>query len=128
LKTHRVAYAVIMYNNTILVVQTSELMSLPLKWEFPGGKIEPNETAEECIVREIYEELNITVTLQKALSPSYFEYNDFAVQLFPFLANYADGDIILTQHKQYELATKEALILSDFAQADLPIIKEILSL
>lgn len=47
----------------VLAAQRSESMSLPLKWEFPGGKLSKNETAEDCIVREIQEELNISVTI-----------------------------------------------------------------
>ena len=53
--TLKVTCAIIENENRILVVQRSSTMSLPLKWEFPGGKIEENETAENSLIREIAE-------------------------------------------------------------------------
>ncbi|MDF2652440.1 MAG: (deoxy)nucleoside triphosphate pyrophosphohydrolase, partial [Paenibacillus sp.] len=48
-------------NNEVLCALRSQTMSLPGLWEFPGGKIEPNETPQECLVREIQEELNCSI-------------------------------------------------------------------
>ena len=53
----KVTCAIIYFKDKILVVQRSESMPLPLKWEFPGGKIENNESEEDCIKREIKEEI-----------------------------------------------------------------------
>ena len=61
MKTIDVTCAIISFNNKILVVQRSENMKLPLKWEFPGGKIENGESEKECIKREIKEKLNIKI-------------------------------------------------------------------
>lgn len=121
----RVACAIIRYDNKILAVQRSERMNLPLKWEFPGGKIEPNESEEECIKREVLEELNIEITLLQLLTPSYFQYPNISIELIPFLANYNSGDIVLKEHKQFKLLKKEELYKLDWAEADLPIIKEL---
>lgn len=120
-----VACAIINYNDKILVVQRSEYMNLPLKWEFPGGKIEPNETEEECIKREIREELNIEITLLKKLKSSFFEYPKISIKLIPFLANYESGEMKLKEHKEYKLLNIEELSRLDWCDADLPIVKEL---
>jgi 8-oxo-dGTP diphosphatase len=100
-------------------------MNLPLKWEFPGGKIEPNETEEECILREIKEELNIEISLVKRLSSSFFKYPTIAIELIPFLTKYEGGEITLKEHKNYKLLRKEELISLDWAEADITIVKEL---
>ena len=84
-------------------------MKLPLKWEFPGGKIENGEEEEDCIKREIMEELNITIDLITRLSPSHFDYPTFSIELIPFVANYLGGEIKLAEHKQYLLLEKEKI-------------------
>jgi 8-oxo-dGTP diphosphatase len=61
----RVTCAIIEFAGKVLVVQRSKKMNLPLKWEFPGGKIEEGELEEECIVREIKEELNLDIEISK---------------------------------------------------------------
>lgn len=128
IKQIKVTCAIINFANQTLAVQRSESMNLPLKWEFPGGKIEPNETEENCILREIKEELDIEITLEKKLKSTYFEYPNIAIELIPFLASYKSGEIKLKEHKQYKLLNKEELMLLDWAEADLPIVKELLAL
>ena len=124
----KVTCAIIMFNKKILVVQRSENMKLPLKWEFPGGKIENGEGEEDCIRREIKEELNITIDLITRLSPSNYNYPTFSIELIPFVANYLDGEIKLTEHKQYLLLEKEDLARLDWAEADIPVLNEFLKL
>jgi len=124
----KVTCAIIMFNKKILVVQRSENMKLPLKWEFPGGKIENEEGEENCIKREIKEELNITIDLITRLSPSHYDYPTFSIELIPFVANYLDGEIKLAEHKRYLLLEKEDLARLDWAEADIPILNEFLKL
>ncbi len=101
-------------------------MKLPLKWEFPGGKLEENETEEECIIREILEEINIEIEIVKRLSDSVFDYGNFKINLIPFIANYKKGEIKLLEHKSYKLLNKIELVNLDWAEADLPIVEELL--
>lgn len=124
----KVTCAIINFRDLILVVQRSENMSLPFKWEFPGGKLELNESEEDCIKREIKEELDIEINLLKRLTPSLFNYPSVSIELIPFLANYLEGEITLKEHKRYLLLTKQELSNLDWAEADLPILKELLSL
>ena len=125
---YKVTCAIIKHEEKTLVVQRSERMSQSLKWEFPGGKIEANETAEECIIREIMEELNIEIKLLKPLTPSFFKYPNIAIELIPFLADYQCGELKLKEHKQFVFLKNEELISLDWAEADIPIVKEYLSL
>lgn len=121
-----VTCAIIVEGNKILVTQRSEKMSLPLKWEFPGGKIEKNETAEACILREIKEELNLEIEIVTRLESKSFDYPSFSINLIPFISKYLSGIINLNEHKDYKWLTKEELILLDWAPADIPILQEFL--
>ena len=123
-----VTCAIIVIKNKILVTQRSEKMKLPLKWEFPGGKLEENETEIDCIKREIKEEINIEIEVLRKLSNSIYDYGTFKINLIPFLANYISGEIILSEHKDYKLLDKSELLNLDWAEADLPIVEEFLKL
>ena len=102
----QVLCAIIYINNKILVTQRSEQMNLPLKWEFPGGKLEENESEIDCIKREIKEELHIEIEILKRLSSSEYDYGTFKIKLIPYLANYISGDIQLSEHNDYKLLDK----------------------
>ena len=124
----KVTCAIVLFNSKILVTQRAENMSLPLKWEFPGGKLEDNESEIECIKREIKEELNIEIDVINQLSNSIFDYGTFKINLIPFIANYISGEIRLTEHKDYRILDKSELSFLDWAQADIPIVEEFLKL
>lgn len=128
MKTISVTCAIIQFDDKVLAVQRSETMKLPLKWEFAGGKIEKGETEIDCIKREISEELNIQIKVKEKLTPVTHEYLDFKIELIPFTANYLSGELILKEHSYFLIVNKEELINLDWAEADLPILKEYLSL
>jgi 8-oxo-dGTP diphosphatase len=128
MKLISVVCAIIYFEDKILVAQRSEKMKLPLKWEFPGGKIEFGETEVECINREIFEELNIKIEVKEKLKTVVHQYSDFKISLIPFAARYISGELKLKEHVNYVLDKKEKLIDLDWAEADLPILKELLSL
>jgi 8-oxo-dGTP diphosphatase len=124
-KTVAVVCAIIFHNNKILAVQRGPNMSLPFKWEFPGGKLEDNETELECIKREIREELSIEIEVQNRLTPSYFAYPNINIELIPYLARYLSGEIVLAEHKSYQFLDITELNNLDWADADLPILNEL---
>jgi 8-oxo-dGTP diphosphatase len=121
-----VTCAIILKGNKILVTQRSEIMSHPLKWEFPGGKIELNETAEYCLHREIKEELNLKISILKRLEPNLFDYGDFEINLIPFVTKYISGNISLAEHKNFKWLTQERLKTLDWTLADIAVLNEFL--
>jgi len=121
-----VTCGIIVRGNKILVTQRSEKMKLPLKWEFPGGKIEENENAEECILREIKEELNLEIDILERLSASQYDYGTFKINLIPFIAKYKNGALKLAEHKDFKWLEAKELSSLDWAPADIPILNEFL--
>jgi len=128
MKIISVTCAIIHYDDKILAVQRSETMKLPLKWEFAGGKIELGETEIDCVKREILEELSIKIEVRERLTPVIHEYPNFKIELIPFTAEYISGKLKLREHSNFVLANKEELLNLDWAEADLPILKEFLAL
>jgi 8-oxo-dGTP diphosphatase len=124
----KVTCAIVLFNSKILVTQRAHNMSLPLKWEFPGGKVEESENVIECIKREIKEEINIEIEVVRQLSNSIYNYGTFTINLIPFLSEYVSGEIILAEHNDYKLLDKSELLHLDWAEADLPIVEEFLKL
>lgn len=128
MKHINVTCAIVIIDEKILVTQRSEKMKLPLKWEFPGGKLEDGESEIDCIKREIKEEINIDIEVLQKLTNSVFDYGAFKINLIPFTSMYVSGEIILSEHKDYKLLEKVELLNLDWAEADLPIVKEFLNL
>ena len=120
-----VVCAVIVINQKILATQRGQNMSLPLKWEFPGGKLEKNEDEISCIKREIKEELNIEISVKKRLIPSIYKYPNFTINLIPYVAHYQAGDLKLLEHANYKLLEKKDFFSLDWALADIPILKQL---
>lgn len=124
----KVTCAIITIDGKILAVQRSRIMSLPMKWEFPGGKLEPAETEMECIKREIHEELDIEIEVLDRLLPSVHPYPTFTIELIPYTANYVSGELKLREHNNYVLVNRDELLTLDWAEADWPIVHEVMKL
>ncbi|MGE6354569.1 (deoxy)nucleoside triphosphate pyrophosphohydrolase [Flavobacterium sp. NPDC079362] len=127
-KIINVTCAIILKDEKILVAQRNEKMKLPLKWEFPGGKLEINESEIDCIKREIKEEININIEVLQKLTNNIHDYGTFKINLIPFLVQYISGEIKLAEHKDYRLLERSQLLKLDWAEADLPIVEEFLKL
>ncbi len=123
-----VTCALIESDHKILVCQRSSSMSLPLKWEFPGGKIEANESKQECLKREIFEELAIHIKVGKELTSVEYHYANFSICLSPFMCSITSGQVQLREHKDFRWVAKSELLIYDWAEADVPVVKEYLSL
>ena len=124
----KVTCAIITIDGKILAVQRNKRMSLPMKWEFPGGKIEPDETEVACIEREIREELNIEIEVRNRLTPSVYRYPTFTIELIPYTAYYVSGELKLKEHNSYLLLNQDELDTLDWAEADIPIVQEVMKL
>lgn len=124
----QVTCAIIEHNNKVLICQRSETMKLPLKWEFPGGKVEQNESKEDCLQREIKEELGMIISTGRALTPVVHYYPNFSLCLYPFICNWESGELLPTEHKQAIWVVPSELLNYDWAEADLPIVGEYLNM
>jgi 8-oxo-dGTP diphosphatase len=125
IKPIQVVCAIILYKEKVLCAQRSEQMSLPLKWEFPGGKIEQGESPEQCLVREIKEELNIEIHLEKRLASNMHDYGKGKqIELIPFIASFVRGPLQIKEHKSVTWEKVGELKKLDWAAADIPIVEE----
>ncbi|WP_150451584.1 (deoxy)nucleoside triphosphate pyrophosphohydrolase [Arenibacter lacus] len=120
-----VVCAVILKDDKILIAQRSEEMKLPLKWEFPGGKLNNGEDEERAIVREIKEELNIEILPLKRISSNIHDYGTFKIKLTAYLCDYISGEIKLLEHKDFKFVGFENLKNYDLAEADIPFIEKL---
>jgi len=118
-----VSCAIIEKDGKVLSTQRSETMNMPLKWEFPGGKMNEGELPEECLIRELQEELGIEVAVNRALTPLTHQYPAFVVTLYPFICRITGGNFTLHEHKAYTWLPPEKLRELDWAEADLPLIE-----
>ncbi len=87
-------------------------------WEFPGGKIEPGETPEEALVREIREELAVTIEVGEKISTIEYDYPKFHLSMDCFWCRIVDGEIHLQEHEAARWLTKEDLAAVDWLPAD----------
>ncbi|MEO0036820.1 MAG: hypothetical protein RIQ59_31 [Bacteroidota bacterium] len=128
MKTIHVAAAVINKEDKILCVKRNlnNLEYISYKWEFPGGKIEPNETSEETIIREIKEELNLTIKVNRFLLKVEHTYPDFRLIMDTFLCEIENGEIQLNEHVDLKWLTLNELQDLDWAAADLPIVQKLI--
>jgi 8-oxo-dGTP diphosphatase len=123
-----VACAIIQQDGLILAAQRSATMSLPLKWEFPGGKLEAGESPQVCLLRELNEELGISVTIGQGLPPHTHCYPSFTVTLYPFLCHQLQGYITLHEHNDARWLKLTDLLQLDWAEADLPLIQSLVQI
>jgi 8-oxo-dGTP diphosphatase len=87
-------------------------------WEFPGGKIEPGETPEEALVREIREELAVTIEVGEKISTIEYDYPKFHLSMDCFWCHIVEGEIHLQEHEAARWLTQEDLAAVDWLPAD----------
>ncbi|MFC5625732.1 (deoxy)nucleoside triphosphate pyrophosphohydrolase [Algoriphagus winogradskyi] len=121
-----VSCALIFLNGKVLCAQRSNTMNLSGFWEFPGGKVEKNESPEACLVREIKEELAISVCTRLALKSSEYSYSaGKLIRLLPFVCSWQSGEITLLEHQEVRWVSKENIKSLNWAPADIPIVDEL---
>lgn len=100
--------------------------ALANKWEFPGGKIEQNETQEEALIREIKEELKSDIEVIRYIGVSDYVYADlekpFSITMYAYLCKLRNGNLELTEHIDSCYVSINEMKLMDFAAADIPLI------
>lgn len=123
MKVLRVACAVIEQGGNVLVARRGENMKHPLMWEFPGGKVEEGESAEECVVREIQEELKMEVEVKSALPVCIETQQNQVLHLMPFVCSIIQGNPEALVHNKIAWSKPEALHLFNWIPIDLKVIE-----
>ena len=101
MKIIEVCAAIIINNNKILLTQRG-YGEYKDKWEFPGGKIEENETKEETIIREIKEELDASIKVEKFLTKVEYDYTSFYLKMNVFIASLTSSHLLFKEHESYK--------------------------
>ncbi|MBK3519485.1 (deoxy)nucleoside triphosphate pyrophosphohydrolase [Carboxylicivirga marina] len=125
-EVRQVTCAIIIDNGKILAALRSRQMSESWKWEFPGGKIDDGETAEECIKREITEELALNISITERLTSVIHTYPSKTIELIPFICTINGGTLHVVEHEKVSWFEPEKLKSLNWAEADLRIIDKVI--
>ena len=115
---YEVVCAVIIKDDLVFCTRRGDKGECAYKWEFPGGKIELGETKDEALLREIKEELNCEIKINKYLTTINHEYNTFNLTMHVYICELINNDPILIEHIESMWCNKDELKKLDFAEAD----------
>ena len=119
-----VSAGLVMFEDKLLIAQRKRGKSLEYKWEFPGGKREAGESLEECLHRELLEELHLDVKVGDFFMESRYEYPDFSIALNAFWCLAKTNKIdYMDSHEQIRWIDPLTIEEYDFAPADKPILE-----
>ena len=121
----QVTAAIILKDNKILIAQRAPEDNLAGKWEFPGGKIEHEETPQECLKREIREELDVNIKVLDFFGESIYAYHSGTIKLMAFWCKWVSGEFMLKVHSNLVWVNSHELDLYDFAPADIPLVEKL---
>lgn len=126
MKKHiHVVGAVIVEDGKILCAQRGATKTLAYKWEFPGGKIEEDETPQAALKREIDEEMDCIIEIGEAIETTVYEYDFGFVHLTTFYCHLISGKPTLTEHVAISWLSPHELMSLDWAPADIPAVEKI---
>ncbi len=122
----RVVAALIMLKGKILVCQRTRHQTMPLKWEFPGGKIETGEQPRDALRRELEEELGIDAKIGEEVARIQHKYkNGGAVELRFYAVHEFQGELENRIFRDIQWADRKRLTSFDFLEADLELVKDV---
>lgn len=122
-----VVAALIWDNNKFMICQRPSHKARALLWEFVGGKVEPNETKEQALIRECREELAVTVAVGDAFAEVIHEYPDLTIRLTLFHCVIAEGTPRLLEHKDLKWIRPAEIPLYAFCPADEAILEKLIA-
>lgn len=127
MKTIEVVAAIVVHDGKVLCVQRGEskLDYISKKFEFPGGKLEANETLEQALTREMAEELKMFVTVGRLFLTVEHSYPDFNLVMHSFICQTNSRQLTLTEHLQALWLGIDELNILDWAAADIPIVEQL---
>ena len=123
----KVVAAIFINEDRVLAMKRAAHKPLPGKWEFPGGKIEHSESAEEALIREIKEELDVDIHDLELFDHSITRLPDWEVELSCFLVQTDIFPTESTDHDEMRWLDKKDLLELDWSDADMPAVMKLLS-
>jgi 8-oxo-dGTP diphosphatase len=120
-RSTEVAAAIIRRDDCVLVTRRAPGQKLEGFWEFPGGKLHLGETPQDCVVREVAEELTLGLRAGGIIMTSFYEYPGGAIDLIAVEAEIITGEITLSVHDAFLWALPSELATLQLAPADMPI-------
>lgn len=118
----KVTCAIIIQEGKILLAQRGEHPHHSFQWEFPGGKTKAGETKEDCILREIKEELELQIEIKVKLNSVEFDYGHKKIELIPFICIIRKGKVKLNEHVDFKWINWEEAAKMQISAADRQIV------
>ena len=123
----QVTAALIKKDDKYLICQRSADDECGLLWEFPGGKLEEGETLEECIIREIKEELDLDIRVLDVFTTNVYHFNNKEILFTIFNAEIIGGTMKLNEHNDARWVTLEEMPSYEFMTADIVFVERLLN-
>ena len=118
MKPKNVVAAIIKKDNSYLIAQRNRNKYMGLKWEFPGGKVEPYETFHEALSREIHEELDININVYEKIAEEKYKDDEIDIILHYYLCSEKSGTTRLNEHENIAWIEKKDFNQYDFVEGD----------
>ena len=113
-----VVAAIIKKDDYFLLAKRNKEKYMGLKWEFPGGKVEKDESFEEALSREILEELNVNIEIHNKVAEERFQDDEINIVLHYYICSLIDTDIVLSEHEAIEWVKKQDFLNYEFVPGD----------
>jgi mutator protein MutT len=119
-----VTAAIIVKDKKVFAARRKAGMHLAGYWEFPGGKLEAGETPEQCLARELQEELQITTRVGTFVGESVYDYGSKLVRLVAYQVEHLSGDFEMIDHDELRWLDFDELDSVEWAPADIPLVEQ----
>ena len=113
-----VVAAIIKKDDCYLLAKRNKEKYMGLKWEFPGGKVEKDESFEEALSREILEELNVNIEIHDKVAEERYQDDEINIVLHYYMCSLIDTDIVLSEHEAIEWVKKQDFLNYEFVPGD----------
>ena len=113
-----VVAAIIKREDYYLLAKRNKDKYMGLKWEFPGGKVEQNETFKEALSREILEELNVNIQIHRKVAAERYQDEQIHIVVHYYMCSLIDNDIVLSEHEAIEWVKKQDFLKYEFVPGD----------
>jgi 8-oxo-dGTP diphosphatase len=124
----KVTCGLIFSKDKIFLCRRNPKKSLGGYWEFPGGKVEPHESLDACLKRELQEELGMVVDVIRHFLTIQHHYEDFSIELISFLCKFKSSTFSMKDHDAYEWVDPKSILDRNLAPADIPIAKALIDI